>query len=518
MSFNCYPVGLDLGTTYSTLIFNKNNNLDVLRYQSKYVIPSYVKINNLNSVSEVEIGQNVKEELESKTKNEHCNIYYNLKRLIGREYDEVKEISKKYFFKISKRPNKTHNFSLVFYQKENKIYLDILDVYSLFIQKIRQLLKETLQYGFNDIVVTIPAYFTIRQRNATIQACQLAGFNVVQVAHEPTAAAIMQMKESKLLIFDWGGGTLDLSVVQKQNENDYVIKELVGDNQLGGEDIDNILLDYCLVYFENENENENVNSPESLPLIFDDFNRAKLKHKIENAKKNLFVNNQETVFIKKFWKNYDLSVDITRELLYELLEPIKFKIISLLQKLEELPSEIILIGGSSYLTCHEGLFIEMIIKEYTETNNLKMPFIHQPGLNSNNPNNSLLSVAAGACQLCQNYFISSNWNIKEVIPHNIGTEDAMGKKQILIKANTPYPCMVQQYITTCRPNQSVINFKIWEETADNEPLTIIANIHYEVEDPGPIGKNKYVIILEVDHLQNFSVNIKPYKVKTESFL
>ena len=238
-------IGIDLGTTYSCIGIYKNGTVEIIANEhGNRTIPSYVSFTN----EERYIGEDAK--------NMSCqnpqNTVYDAKRLIGRKFSEntVQNDINQFPFKVvaddSDRPlisvnylNETHNF----YPEQ---------ISGMILEKIKLQAEKYLGVSVVDAVVTVPAYFNDAQRQATKDAGKLAGLNILRIINEPTAAAIAyglnETRERNVLVYDLGGGTLDVTILTIDN-GVFEVKSTSGDTHLGGEDFDHAMRDYILINF-----------------------------------------------------------------------------------------------------------------------------------------------------------------------------------------------------------------------------------------------------------------------------
>ena len=245
-------IGIDLGTTNCCAGIWLNGKVEIITNDlGERIKPSCVCFNG----DKIYVGDEAKFEMIKNDK----NTVYDVKRLIGRKYNDV----------IVQNDKKLWNFNLtgeasteipkieVTYKNEIRKYR-AEEIASILLQKLKMNACEFLKKEVKDVIITVPAYFNDSQRQSTKDAGALAGLNVVRIINEPTAAAIAyglekfeteKDKEIKIIVFDFGGGTFDVSLVEMKN-GIFEVKATSGDTHLGGVDIDNKLTDYCCELFE----------------------------------------------------------------------------------------------------------------------------------------------------------------------------------------------------------------------------------------------------------------------------
>ena len=274
-------IGIDLGTTYSCVgIWEEGMAKILLNDYSNRTTPSMVTFMGNKTL----IGEESKNVFYRNIK----NTVYDAKRLIGRKYKdkEVQEDKKNLLYDIEE--DKETEGIKIKVENNNKIeYYYPEEIAQIILSKMRQMSEMHTNNKIEDAVITVPAYFNEKQRQCTKDAAKAAGLNVLRIINEPTAAAIAfglqknnTLKDKNVLIFDLGGGTFDVSVLNITNEGIVIIKAISGDTHLGGEDFDNQLVQFCINEFKNTNgldENTNI----------DERGRIRLKNKCEKAKKDL---------------------------------------------------------------------------------------------------------------------------------------------------------------------------------------------------------------------------------------
>ena len=353
-------IGIDLGTTFSCIAVFKNNKIEIIPNEmGDFTTPSIVTFEG----DKIYVGE---ETLRIQTKKAN-NTIYGVKRLIGRYYEdkEVQNDIKKYW-----------TFNVIPGEKQEKGHLPLIEVdfegkkqkfapeqiSSLVLSKLKKSAERYLKTQVNSCVVTIPAHFHEEQKNATIKACEDAGFKVMQTLNEPEAAALAFGLEGKkrkvqkdktprgnemnILIFDLGGGTFDVSVLEVKGLV-FTDKGKFGDPHFGGEDFDNALADYCIDKFYEMKKIKIDKNKDSEEM-------KRLKMACENAKKILSIKESTQIEINCLKNNEDLSLEITRELFEDicgnLLDRCISPIYDLLNRIGLSCSDIdqvILIGGST---------------------------------------------------------------------------------------------------------------------------------------------------------------------------
>ena len=231
-------IGIDLGTTYSCVGWWKDNRCEIIANdQGNRTTPSYVSFTDKERI----IGDGAKNQSSINPE----NTVFDAKRLIGRDFDDptLQSDLKHFPFEVKDKNNKP--VIEVQYKNETKQFHPE-EISSMILTKMKETAEAYIGEEVKDAVVTVPAYFNDSQRQATKDAGSIAGLNVLRIINEPTAAAIAygldnHSVEKNVLIFDLGGGTFDVSLLNI-DDGIFEVKATAGDTHLGGEDFDNILL------------------------------------------------------------------------------------------------------------------------------------------------------------------------------------------------------------------------------------------------------------------------------------
>merc|ERR1712013_541082 len=257
-------IGIDLGTTYSCVgVFQHGKAEIIANDQGNRTTPSYVAFPDTERL----IGDPAKNQVAIHP----TNTIFDAKRLIGRKFEDstVQADMKHWPFTVVDVGTKPK--LEVEYQNETKQFTPE-EISSMVLTKMKETSEAYLGCDVKDVVVTVPAYFNDSQRQATKDAGIIAGLNVLRIINEPTAAAIAygldkkqsgQEDEQNVLIFDLGGGTFDVSLLSI-DDGVFEVKATAGDTHLGGEDFDNILVDFFVKEFKRKNKADCTKSKRSM--------------------------------------------------------------------------------------------------------------------------------------------------------------------------------------------------------------------------------------------------------------
>ena len=460
-----YAIGLDLGTTFSCIGVYRNGGVEIIpNTKGEKTTPSIVIITNVPGKDELKIL--VGEETTDYLVKNYDSCIYEIKRLIGRNYSD-KELNKeiqKLPFKIIKAEKGDFPEVELNINGKYKKYRPV-EICSFIIKKMIKNAEIYLNKIINKLVITVPAYFNDSQRKLTKQAAELVGLKVIRVINEPTAAALCYVSEldkninQKILVFDLGGGTFDVSILDIFSEEDvkyFKVLSTSGDTQLGGEDFDNELVNFFLSKSKSlENEIKKAHK-----VI------KKLKIACEKVKKILSKSQETIIRVNNFYNNgEDLIAKISREEFNKICKPHfdKFqlslnKALSDANLKKEDISQIILVGGSTKIPR-----VREIVEEFF------------PDCKINKYINPDEAVVYGATIEAEIMLHDGDRDIDflDITPLSLGTNvlnhsiDPDIKKEgdemrIIIKRGTPVPTLVQQTFYRIWNSQKTPSIEIYE--------------------------------------------------------
>ena len=356
-------IGIDAGTSNSVIGVYKSGKVEIA--------PNSIGDTYTPSIVDVlDEGEYIGEEtmLHKIDENNSKNRITQIKRIIGRKFSSLstQEIEK---YNAIEDPKNKDKILIKVKKKDKDIFLTPEDIMSFIFKKLIKIASDFIGLSVKKAVITIPAYYDCNRRGAIVESAKSAGIDVLRVINEPTAAAlayglgttknlkdslaISMMKQDKkfnrkVLVFDLGGGTFDVSILTIKENKEFLVIANKGDNLLGGDDFDNKLVDFCLNKFCIAS---NINRDD---IIKDKNILRRLKIHCEKAKKNLSQSEKTTIIIYNFFKDSNLYLEITRddfdskcEDLYERIKVVLDKVIEESKfSLEEI-DDIVVVGGST---------------------------------------------------------------------------------------------------------------------------------------------------------------------------
>ncbi|KAL8969227.1 MAG: hypothetical protein Q9183_002096 [Haloplaca sp. 2 TL-2023] len=477
-------IGIDLGTTYSCVANYEGSGVEIIaNEQGSLTTPSFVSFTNEERL----IGESAKNQAAMNP----ANTVFDIKRLIGRRFDDpsVKKDAESWPFKVVDKDGSP--MVQVEYLKETKTFSP-QEISSMVLMKMKEVAETKLGKKVKKAVITVPAYFNDNQRQATKDAGAIADLQVLRIINEPTAAAIAyglgsgkSEKEKNVLIYDLGGGTFDVSVLNIQG-GVFTVKSTNGDTHLGGQDFDTNLLDHFKKEFQRKTKKDLSGDPRAL---------RRLRTACERAKRTLSGGTQATVEIDSLFDGEDFNSNITRARFEELNQKAFAGTMIPVQKvlddaaLEKSKIEdIVLVGGSTRIPK-----IQKLLSDYFDGKKLEK---------SINPDEAVAygaAVQAGILSGKATSAETADLLLLDVVPLSLGVAMEGNIFAPVVARGVTVPTLKKRTFTTVADNQQTVQFPVFQgERVNCEDNTSLGEFTLAPIPPMKAGDAVLEVVFEVD--------------------
>ncbi|CAD8162113.1 unnamed protein product [Paramecium octaurelia] len=440
-----YPIiGIDLGTTYSSVCIQSNDKV--------VIIPNEYGFKSTPTVVAYNTTFLVGEEAKEQALINPMNTFYDLKRLIGKDYFDpnVQKLKKNLPFTLINE-NNTICIKVLQYKNEGEKIFNIDYIQAKVLTKLKNMASDYLGFPIQHAVITVPIGFNDIQKQATIDIAEIAGLKAVRIISEPNAAAIAYgrdyvTRETNIFVFDFGGGTLDITAMKATK---YKFEDLQHSSEvnLGGEDFDFNVVEYLIKYIKDTAKIDLQHNKKAIQI---------LKIEAQKAKEVLSMQNIAHIKIPNLIEGYDFYYSLTKEQFEEVNQVLFERVVSAIKstfvvnnlQIKDI-DEVILVGGSSRIPK---------VQEIVETIFVNSKII------KDRLQDELVCIGAAIVANSLTKQSKKHYQFVEIMKTQIsyGIETFYGQMSIIIPRLSKYPLSLSRFYTTIADYQSKIEIKVFQ--------------------------------------------------------
>src|SRR5215471_14780333 len=478
-------IGIDLGTTNSVVAIMEGKEPKVItNEEGGRLTPSVVAFDDKG---EVLVGQIARRQAITNPE----NTIYSVKRFMGRKFDEVQEEIKRVPYKVVRAPNGDAAIEI-----RGKRYSPP-EISARILGKLKRAAEEFLGEKINEAVITVPAYFNDAQRQATKDAGRIAGLDVKRIVNEPTAAALAygldKKKDEVIAVYDFGGGTFDISILEV-GDNVVQVISTNGDTHLGGDDVDNLIIDWMVAEFKKSN---------GVDLRNDKMALQRLKEAAEKAKIELSSVQETSINLPYITVGaggpMHLDMRLSRSKLEQMIAPLVERSMEPVRKAladaKKSPKdidEVVLVGGSTRIP-----MVQETVKKF---------FGKDPHKGVNPDEVVAVGAAVQAGVLAGEV---KDLVLLDVTPLSLGVETLGGVMTAMIARNTTIPTQKKEIFSTATDSQPSVEVHVLQgERTEARYNRTLGRFHLEGIMPAPRGVPKIEVTFDIDANGILSVHAK----------